>query len=264
MPPEERGRRMGERSRETPPVGRDGETVSTKLLRIAERARREPKAQFTSLYHLMNQELLRDCFRRLSANSAAGLDEVTKAEYAVNLEANLTDVVGRLQRMAYRPQPVRRVYIPKPGADKLRPIGIPALEDKLVQASLVRIMEAIYEQDFVEDSFGFRPGRSCHDALRALSQTTETRPINFIVEADIKSFFDSVDRSWLARFLKHRIGDRRFLRMIERFLKAGVSEDGAVQVTDTGTVQGGVVSPMLANVYGRLFGRKGTVALMLP
>jgi RNA-directed DNA polymerase len=249
MPPEERGRHMSERSKDTPSAHSSGEPVTTKLLRIAERARSKPKAQFTSLFHLMTEELLRDSFKRLSASKAAGIDEVTKAAYAENLEANLTDLVGRLHRMAYRPQPVRRVYIPKPGSDKLRPLGIPCLEDKLVQAGLVAILEAIYEQDFVDDSYGFRPGRSCHDALRALTQTVEGLPINYIVEADIKSFFDAVDRNWMVRFLGHRIADQRILRMVKRFLKAGVLEDGVVDVSETGTVQGGVISPCLANLY---------------
>jgi RNA-directed DNA polymerase len=190
MPPEERRRQMDERSEDTPSVRSDGASVTTKLLRIAERARREPKAQFTSLFHLMNEELLRDCFRRLSASSAAGIDHVTKADYAANLEANLTALVRRLQQMGYRPEPVRRVFIPKPGTNKLRPIGVPCLEDKLVQAGLVRILEAIYEQDFIDDSYGFRPGRGCHDALRALTQTIERWPISYVVEADIKGFFD--------------------------------------------------------------------------
>ena len=240
---------MNTRSGDTPPVPSDGEPVTTKLFRIAERARRDSTAQFTSLYHLMNEELLRDCFRRLSANSAAGADGVTKAEYAENLEANLTDLVRRLQGMAYRPQPVRRVYLPKPGTDKQRPIGVPAFEDKLVQAGLVRILEAIYEQDFINDSYGFRPGRGCHDALRALGRTIDSGTINYVVEVDIKSFFDSIDRQWLGKFLAHRIADQRVLRMIERFLKAGVLEDEEVRVSETGTVQGGVISPMLSNVY---------------
>jgi group II intron reverse transcriptase/maturase len=197
----------------------------------------------------MNEELLRDCFRRLSASSAAGVDTVTKAEYAENLETNLRDLVGRLQRMAYRPQPVRRVFIPKPGSDKLRPIGVTAFEDKLVQAGLVRILEAIYEQDFIADSYGFRPGRSAHDALRELGHTIDFGSINYVVEADIKGFFDAIDRTWLEKFLSHRIADPRVRRMITRFLKAGVLEDGEVHVSETGTVQGGVISPVLANVY---------------
>jgi len=240
---------LSKRSEDTPATHRGGEPVNTKLLRIAERARREPKAQFTSLFHLMNEALLRDCFRRLSARSAAGVDEMTKAEYAENLEANLKSLEERLQRMAYRPHPVRRVYIPKPGTGKLRPIGIPALEDKLVQAGMVRILEAIYEQDFIDDSYGFRPGRSCHDALRTLGRTLDFGAVNFVVEADIKSFFDTVDRSWLEKFLSHRIADQRMLRMIKRFLRAGVIEEGELQISEKGTVQGGVISPLLSNVY---------------
>lgn len=238
---------MNARSTDTPSGPRAGETVNTKLLRIAQRARGNPRARFTSLYHLLNEELLRACFRALRANAAPGVDEVTKAEYADDLDARLADLVGRLHRMAYRPQPVRRVYIPKPGTGKLRPIGVPAFEDKLVQAGLVRILEALYEEDFVADSYGFRPGRSCHEALRALGRTIDVGSMGYVVEADIKGFFDSVDRGWLARFLAHRIADKRVLRMIERFLKAGVLEDGTVQVS--GTVQGGVISPLLGNVY---------------
>jgi len=240
---------VSERSKETPSTRSGGETVTTKLLWIAERARRDSKAQFSSLFHLLNEELLRECFQQLSASSAAGVDEVTKTGYAEHLETNLQDLVGRLHKMAYQPQPVRRVYLPKPGTDKLRPIGVPALEDKLVQAGLVKILAAIYEQDFIEDSYGFRPGRSCHDALRALGQTIDFGAINYIVEADLKSFFDSVDRSWLGRFLEHRVADKKVLRIITRFLKAGVMEDGAVHVSATGTVQGGVISPLLSNLY---------------
>ena len=188
----------------------------------------------------MNEDLLRKSFQRLRANAAAGVDTMTKTAYAEHLEAHLTDLVGRLHRMAYQPQPVRRVYIPKPGTDRLRPLGMPCLEDKLVQAALVRILEAIYEQDFRDDSYGCRPNRSCHDALRVVTQTIERRPIHDIVEADIKGFFDAVDRTWLARFLGHRIADRRVLRLIGRFLKAGVLDDGAIHVQDRGTMQGGV------------------------
>ena len=156
------------RSDETPSVHGNGETVATKLLRIAEKARKEPRFKFTSLYHLMNEELLRECFKRLRKDASAGIDDVTKEEYAADLDSNLSNLIDRLHRMAYKPQPVRRAYIPKPGSTKQRPLGIPCLEDKLVQAGLVRILNAVYEQDFITDSYGFRPGRSCHDALIGL------------------------------------------------------------------------------------------------
>ena len=234
---------------ETSTVHGSGETMETKLHRIAEKARKEPKFKFTSLYHLMNEELLRECFKRLRKGAAAGIDEMTKDMYAENLDANLTDLIGRLHRMAYIPQPVRRVYIPKPGSDKQRPLGIPTLEDKLVQAGLVRILEQVYEQDFIDSSYGFRPQRSAHDALRALSDTVGNKPVNHIVEADIKGFFDNVNQEWLIKFLAHRIGDKRIERMVKRFLKAGVAEDGSITVKDEGTPQGGVISPLLANIY---------------
>ena len=228
---------------------RNEESVATKLQRIAEKANSDPNFQFTSLFHLMNEELLLGCFEQLRTNAASGIDGVTKDQYAEQLPENVRQLVDRLHRMAYIPQPVMRVYIPKPGSDKMRPLGIPALEDKLVQAGLVKILQAIYEQDFIDDSYGFRPGRSCHDALRALSQTVENQPVNYIVEADIRGFFDNVDQDQLMTFLAHRIADKRILRYIKRFLKAGIQEDGAYRASDRGTPQGGVVSPLLANIY---------------
>ena len=223
--------------------------METKLLRVAEKARKEPEFQFTSLFHLMNVELLRGCFAGLKPGKAPGIDQVTKEEYAEDLEGNLTKLVEKLHRMAYIPQPVRRTYIPKPGSTKQRPLGIPCLEDKLVQAGMARILGAIYEQDFIEDSYGSRPKRSCHDALKALSWEVEEGPINHIVEADIKGFFDHVKQDWLIKFLEHRVKDTRILRMIKRFLRAGISEDGAIRASEEGTPQGGVISPMLANLY---------------
>ena len=249
MPLEERGSHMVARSEDTPSALSSGESVKTKLHRIAEKARKEPGFKFTSLYHLMNEELLRECFKRLRKDAVAGIDEMTKELYAVNLDANLLNLIDRLHRMAYIPQPVRRTYIPKPGSAKQRPLGIPCFEDKLVQAGLVRILEAVYEQDFIEDSYGFRPERSCHKALIALSDTVEDNPVNHIVEADIKGFFDNVNQGWLLKFLAHRIEDKRILRMVKRFLKAGVAEDGSVTVSDEGTPQGGVISPILSNIY---------------
>jgi len=225
------------------------ETVGTKLQRIAEKARKEPNCKFTSLFHLMNVELLRGCFEGLRKNAASGIDRITKEKYGEDLEANLTKLVERLHRMSYIPQPVRRVYIPKPGSTKQRPLGIPTLEDKLVQAGLVRILEAIYEGDFIDDSYGFRPGRGCHDALRTLSIEVEGGKIHYIVEADIKGFFDNVQHDWMMQFLGHRIADKRVLRYVKRFLMAGVLEDGEVKATDEGTPQGGIISPTLANIY---------------
>jgi len=186
----------------------NSEMMVTKLQRIAEKARRDSGCRFTSLFHLMNVEMLRECFGQLRKDAAAGIDKVTKEEYAENLEENLTVLVEQLHRMAYIPQPVRRVYIPKAGSSKKRPLGIPAIEDKLVQAGLARILTAIYEQDFIDDSYGFRPGRSCHDALRALSDEVEGGRIHYIVDADIKGFFDNVDHEWLMKFLGHRIADK--------------------------------------------------------
>jgi len=230
-------------------VHRSGESVETKLYRIAEKARKDRSCQFTSLFHLMTEEMLRGCFMRLKDNAAAGIDRVTKEEYALNLDENLTNLVNCLHRMAYIPQPVKRVYIPKAGSKKQRPIGIPVLEDKLVQTGLVRIMQAIYEQDFIDDSYGFRPKRGCHDALRALSRTVESGTVNHIVEADIRGFFDNVNQEQLMQFLGHRIADKRVLRYIKRFLKAGISEDGAYRGSERGTPQGGSISPLLANIY---------------
>ena len=240
---------MVARSEETPSALSRGESVETKLHRIAEKARNEPGFKFTSLYHLLDEELLRECFKRLRKDAAAGIDEITKELYAANLDANLLNLIDRLHRMAYIPQPVRRKYIPKPGSTKQRPLGIPCFEDKLVQAGLVRILQAVYEEDFIEDSYGFRPARSCHKALIALSDTVEDNPVNYIVEADIKGFFDNVNQEWLLKFLAHRIEDKRIQRMVKRFLKAGVAEDGSVTVSDEGTPQGGVISPLLANIY---------------
>lgn len=249
MLPEGRRLHMVEQSDETPAVRRSRETVATKLLCIAEKARNEKQFKFTSLYHLMNEELLRGCFLRLRKDAAAGIDKMTKEKYAENLNANMTCLTDRVHRMAYKPQPVRRKYIPKPGSTKQRPLGIPSFEDKLVQSGLVRILESIYEQDFIADSYGFRPDRSCHDALKALSMTVEKKPVNHIVEADIKGFFDNVNQEWLMKFLGHRIADKRIHRMVKRFLRAGIYEDGNVTVSDEGTPQGGVISPLLANIY---------------
>jgi RNA-directed DNA polymerase len=215
-------------------------SVLTKLHCIAQKARTDPRCQFTSLFHLMNKDLMLECFMGLRTDAASGIDNITKQEYANNLYANIDNLVERLHKIAYKPQPVLRVYIPKAGSKKMRPLGIPVLEDKLVQAGLSRILQAVYEQDFIADSYGFRPERNCHGALRALSQTAERQPIHHIVEADIKGFFDNVDQEQLMTFVGHRIADKRILRYIKRFLKAGIQEDGKHRASDKGTPQGGL------------------------
>lgn len=223
--------------------------METKLTGIAEAARMRPNEKFTSLIHLINEETIKQCHREMSRKKAAGVDEITKEEYEINLDANVKDLINRMKRQAYKPQPVRRVYIPKPGTDKKRPLGIPAYEDKLVQAVLAKILNAIYEQDFVECSFGFRPNRGCHDALKVLNEILNRREVNYVVDTDIQGFFEHVDHEWLMKFLQHRIADPNILRLIARFLKSGIIEAGIKYDTPEGTPQGGVVSPILANIY---------------
>lgn len=240
---------MEERNRQTPTVPGNGETVESKLMRIADKARKDSKLRFTSLFHLMNETHLRGCYAALRKDAAAGIDKLTKEEYGKELDENLIQLVNKLHRMSYRPQPARRTYIPKAGSDKMRPLGIPALEDKIVQSGLKRIIEAIYEQDFINDSYGFRPGRRQHDALKELGRAVERNRTNYIVEADIKGFFDNVDHDWMMKCLEHRIADTKVLRMVKRFLKAGIMEDGEFKESDSGTPQGGIISPLLANIY---------------
>jgi RNA-directed DNA polymerase len=223
--------------------------METGLVRIAEIARQNPKERFTALIHHINQETLIECHQMVSGSKASGVDQVTKQAYGENLEANIADLIGRMKRQAYKPQPVRRVYIPKEGSNKMRPLGIPSYEDKLVQKGLARILNTIYEQDFLDCSFGFRPGRGCHDALKVLNHIIERKKVNYIVDADIRGFFDHVDHEWLMKFLELRIADPNLLRLIKRFLKAGVMEAGIVYDTPEGTPQGGLISPILANVY---------------
>lgn len=223
--------------------------METELARITDIAKARPKERFTSLAHLINVDSLKARHWGMNGKKATGIDRVTKEGYEANLENNLTDLVARMRIQAYKPQPAKRVYIPKPGTDKQRPLGIPAYEDKLVQAVLAEILNAIYEVDFLGCSYGFRPGRGCHEALGALATIIEQRPVNYIVDADIKGFFDHVDHEWLMKFLKVRIADPNILRLISRFLKAGVVDAGMRYDTPEGTPQGGCASPILANIY---------------
>lgn len=224
--------------------------MATDLTRIGEKARKEPGLVFTSLYHhIYDVDNLRACYDTLDANKATGVDGVTKEEYGRNLEENLRDLSGRLRRMGYRPGPKRRSYIPKPGSEKGRPLGISNLEDKIVEEAAKRTLEPIYEAVFEDSSYGYRPGRSQHQCLEALGRTIQQRKVNRVVEADIKSFFDKVNHEWMIKFLRHRIGDERVIRLIIRMLKSGIMEDGLTQATEEGTPQGSILSPLLSNIY---------------
>lgn len=248
MPEEGRGLHDTDLGKETFTTHRGRVQIDTRLSRIAEVAKTRPKERFTSLAHVLDKQTLWDCHLELPADKATGVDEVTKAEYEENLEANLDELVARMKRQAYKPQPSRRTYIPK-DEKNLRPLGIPAYEDKIVQKALNKVLNAIYEQKFLDCSYGFRPGRSQHQALRALDSIIMGQPIRYVVDADIKGFFNHVDHDWLMKFLEHDIADPNFLRMIRRFLKAGIMEDGKFEETHEGTPQGGLISPILGNVY---------------
>jgi len=224
------------------------ESVSQALDRIRQAARLKKKERFTTLHHHVNVDLLRLSFYALKREAAAGVDGLTWHNYEVGLERNLEDLHARVQRGAYRALPSRRRYIPKPDG-RQRPLAIAALEDKIVQRATAALLNAIYEEDFLGFSYGFRPKRSQHDALDALVVGITSKKVNYILDADIKGFFDAVSQTWLARFMEHRIADPRIIRLIQKWLKAGILEDGVVTVSDTGTGQGSVISPLLANVY---------------
>ena len=223
--------------------------METKLARIEEIARNKPNEIFTSLYHLLNEEMLLQCHGELAGNKAAGVDKVTKSAYEENLAENIRNLVERLKRQGYRPQPARRTYIPKGDGKSKRPLGIPAYEDKIVQMGLNKILQAIHEPVFLDLSYGFRPGRNCHDALKALNRNIQREKVSYIVEVDIRGFFDHVDHEWMKKFIRHRISDPNILRLVARFLKSGIMEDGEFKDTEEGTPQGGIVSPTLANIY---------------
>ena len=224
------------------------ETVSQALERIRQAARQRKKERFTALLHHVNVDLLRQAFFEIKKDAAPGVDGLTRQDYEAELERKLEDLHARVQRGAYRALPSRRVYIPKPDG-RQRPLAVAALEDKIVQRATAAVLNAIYEEDFLGFSYGFRPGRGTHDALDALCVGIDHTKVNWILDADIRSFFDEVGQEWAIRFLKHRIGDPRIIRLIQKWLKAGVLEDGVVTVSDKGTGQGSVISPLLANIY---------------
>ncbi len=223
-------------------------SVTQELDRIRKIARERKKERFTALFHHLSIELLEEAFYELKENAAPGVDRLRWTDYETDLERKLEDLHSRLHRGAYRALPARRVYIPKLDG-RQRPLAVAALEDKIVQRAVVALLNAIYEADFLGFSYGFRPGRGTHNALDALCVGIDSRKVSWILDADIHSFFDTVNQEWLIRFVEHRIGDRRIIRLIRKWLKAGVMEDGIVIVSDRGTGQGAVISPLLANIY---------------
>jgi len=225
-----------------------GERVSQGLSGVREVAQRRKQERFTALLHHVTVDLLLDSFFALKRQAAPGVDGVTWQEYETGLEDRLIDLHSRVHRGAYQAQPSRRVYIPKADGRK-RPLGIAALEDKIVQQAAVTILNQIYEVDFKGFSYGFRPGRSPHQALDALSVGLHRKRVNWVLDADIRGFFDNMSHEWTVKFVEHRVADRRMLRLIQKWLQAGVSEDGQWSETKVGTPQGAVVSPLLANVY---------------
>src|SRR2546428_717761 len=246
---EGRGLAKGNPSQQNAPrtLGRDG-ALSARA-RVREAAERDKQVRFTALlHHVYNVEHLRAAYHALKRDAAPGIDGETWRHYGEALEENLADLSGRLKRGAYRAKPVKRTYIPKADG-RQRPLGIPTLEDKIVQRTTVDVLNAIYETDFLGLSYGFRPGRNPHNALDALYAGLLTRKVNWVLDADIRGFFEAIDHEWLVKFIEHRVADRRVVRLIQKWLNAGVLEDGTRTWSDKGTPQGGSISPLLANVY---------------
>lgn len=223
-------------------------SMSPGVERVREAARQRKKEKFTALLHHVTVDVLRQAYLTLKRQAAPGVDGVTWHDYEQALQANLQDLHARVQSGSYRAKPVRRRYIPKPDG-RQRPLGIAALEDKIVQRAAGEVLGAIYEQDFLGLSYGFRPGRSQHDGLDALAYGIGATAVNWILDADIRSYFDRVDQDWLIRFVEHRIGDKRMIRLVRKWLKAGVLEEGIWSASEAGTPQGAVISPLLGNIY---------------
>ena len=246
-PVERRAGAKGNASQQSTDRAQNRATVSQALERIRKVAKERKKERFIALFHHISIDLLDGVFYELKENAAAGVDGLTWRDYEQDLERNLEDLHARVHRGAYRALPSRRVYIPKPDG-RQRPLAVAALEDKIVQRATAAVLNAIYEEDFLGFSYGFRPGRGAHDALDALVVAVQSRKVNFILDADIQSFFDTVSQEWLIRFLEHRIGDERIIRLVQKWLKAGVLEEGVVSVSARGTGQGAVISPLLAKM----------------
>jgi RNA-directed DNA polymerase len=244
------GRRLakGNAASKTRPGHGAGQGASSALDRVRQAAQRDKEARFTALLHHATVDRLRAAYRAINPKATAGVDEVTWQAYGRDLEGNLRDLHRRVHRGSYRAKPSRRAYIPKTDG-RLRPLGIAALEDKVLERAVVEVLDAIYETDFLGFSYGFRPGRGPHDALDALAAGISKKKVNWVLDADIRDFFTSLDRGWMERFLEHRIADRRVLRLIGKWLGAGVIEDGEWSKTEQGAPQGASASPLLANVY---------------
>ena len=224
--------------------------TDTKLKRIAWLSANDPHKRFDSLMHHFNEASLAACFHELDGTKAVGIDEVTKAQYGEHLDANLQDLVARMKRMAYRPQPIRQALIPKEGqAGATRPLGISALEDKIVQKMMQKVLESIYEPLFLDCSYGFRPGRGCHDAIKALNQHLFHHDVEIVIDVDLANFFGTIDQQLLVDMLREKIADERLIRYLIRMFKAGVLADGELKLSDEGVVQGSICSPVLANVF---------------
>src|SRR5690349_9184842 len=247
-PMESRAETEGNASQQRTRRAQDRESVSQALERIRKAAKDRKKERFTALFHHLSLPMLRTAFFALKREAAPGVDGLTWQDYEADLDRKIEDLHTRVRRGAYRAQPSRRRYIPKPDG-RQRPLAVAALEDKIVQRATVAVLNAIYEEEFLGFSYGFRPRRSQHDALDALIVGITSTKVNYILDADIRSFFDEVSQQWLVRFLEHRIGDPRIIRLIQKWLKAGVLEDGVVTVSEKGTGQGSVASPLLANIY---------------
>ena len=247
-PAEPRAEAKGNAGQHSTDRAQNRASVSQGLERIRQAARQRKKERFTTLLHHVSIAHLEQAFLELKEDAAAGVDGLTWRDYEAGLERKLEDLHARVHRGAYRALPSRRVYIPKPDG-RQRPLAVAALEDKIVQRATVAVLNAIYEENFLGFSYGFRPGRGAHDALDALAVGIGSRKVNFILDADIRAFFDTVSQEWLIRFVEHRVGDKRIIRLIQKWLKAGVLEDGIVTVSDKGTGQGSVISPLLANIY---------------
>jgi RNA-directed DNA polymerase len=245
---EERGSAEGNAGSETRPGRRAGVSVSSELGRVRQVARKDKDVRFTALLHHVTVERLEEAYRAIRPGAAPGVDGVTWRDYGQDLGENLRDLHARVHRGAYRAKPSRRSYIPKADG-RLRSLGVASLEDKIVQRAVVGVLNAIYEQDFLGFSYGFRPGRSPHQALDALATGIKRRKVNWVLDADIRDYFTSLDHSWLVRFFEHRIADRRVLHLIQKWLRAGVVEDGQWSETDQGTPQGASVSTLVANVF---------------